>query len=297
MPCYHPIPAFLTKDGRVIFHDGGGVARFLSLPCGRCVGCRLERSRQWAVRILHETKCHEQNCFLTLTYDDAHLPRDRSLDYSVFQKFMKRFRKRIGVPVRFYMCGEYGEQFDRPHYHACIFGYDFPDKVVFSETRGNELWTSPLLESLWPYGFSTVGAVTFESAAYVARYCVKKVNGDLAKDHYRLVDVETGEIFDRVPEFGHMSLKNGGIGAAWLRKYMSDVYPRDFVLARGHKSKPPRYYDVMYRRHDRAGFDALKDKRVVDMRDQKRYIDCTARRLADRKECAEARVNLYRRTL
>ena len=281
----------------LLFCERGDIVATLLLPCGRCIGCRLERSRQWAVRILHETKSHDQNCFLTLTFDEEHCPRNRSLDYSVFQKFMKRLRKEFsGKRVRFFMCGEYGEQFDRPHFHACVFGVDFDDKVLIRGERGSvdALYRSGRLERLWPFGFSSIGRVTFESAAYVARYCVKKVNGDLAKDHYSMVDLETGEIYEKTPEFAHMSLKPG-IGALWLEKFQSDVYPRDYVVVRGHESKPPRYYDARFKKVNPDKFEEICFKRELDAR--KRLDNNTPERLAVREEVAKARSNLYKRSL
>jgi hypothetical protein len=133
MPCYFPITAWRSKDGKneagkwpVVFKPTAGyLDKELKLPCGRCIGCRLERSRQWAVRCVHEASLHEKNCFITLTYSPENLPKDGSLDVSHFQKFMKRFRKRFGPGIRFFHCGEYGESLSRPHYHACIFGFDF----------------------------------------------------------------------------------------------------------------------------------------------------------------------------
>ena len=202
------MPAVRMTDGSVKFvsKNKRGVESTLELPCGQCRGCRLERSRQWAMRCLHESSLHDQNSFITLTYDDAHLPEGGTLVYSDFQKFLKRLRKRVGVPIRFYMGAEYGEKFKRPHYHACIFGFDFPDRIYFKKTSsGEKIYTSKILESLWPYGHSSVGNVTFESAAYIARYCVQKVTGDKATEHYRVV-TEDGVVVDRVSEFNHMSL-------------------------------------------------------------------------------------------
>lgn len=194
--------------------------------CGQCRGCRLEKSRQWAVRCLHEASLHEDNCYLTLTLDDAHLT-SMSLDYSLFQGFMRRLRKEVGK-VRFYMAGEYGESNLRPHFHALLFGYDFPDKVHLRQSpAGFKLYRSPLLESLWPFGFSSVGACSFESAAYVARYVMKKVNGELAEEHYG----------GRVPEFSRMSLKPG-IGAGWIDKFAGDVIPDGKVVVNGKKLWP-----------------------------------------------------------
>ena len=180
MSCVHPLSAYQCTDGSIVFderrkHD---ISRSLQLPCGQCIGCRLERSRQWAMRCLHEAQLHENNCFITLTYDDAHLPGDRSLHYSDFQKFLKRFRKSLGgAKIRYYMAGEYGEKFGRPHWHACIFGYDFHDKKLFKRTAaGSLIYTSEHLKKLWPFGHSSIGDVTFESAAYVARYIIPTRN-------------------------------------------------------------------------------------------------------------------------
>ncbi len=131
MPCYHPLSAFQCADGSIVFHERRwyNTVKTLSLPCGQCIGCRLERSRQWAMRCMHEAQLHENNCFITLTYDNTHLPSDGSLHYKDFQLFIKRLRKKFGnTRIRYYMAGEYGENFGRPHFHACIFGHDFHDK-------------------------------------------------------------------------------------------------------------------------------------------------------------------------
>jgi len=169
-----------------------------------------------------------------------------SLVYSDFQLFMKRLRKaRHGQVIRFYMCGEYGDNFGRPHFHACLFGCFFPDRTFLRDLpSGSRLYESAELQNLWPHGYSSIGDVTFESAAYVARYVMKKMTGNNAEQHYQLLDQESGEVIDRVPEFNRMSLKPG-IGAAWLEKYGSEVYPRDTIVVNGKKCKPPRYYDKM----------------------------------------------------
>ena len=148
---------------------------------------------------------HEENSFVTLTYSDEHLPDGGRLVLDDFQRFFKRLRKRVGVPVRYYHCGEYGETFGRPHYHACIFGYGFPDRVLWSYSNGQPLYSSKELSDLWPYGHALIGEVTFDSAAYVARYIMKKVNGDRADEHYRRVDLDTGEIYQLPPEYTTMS--------------------------------------------------------------------------------------------
>lgn len=299
MPCYHPIDAFQCSDGSVVFTDNlrrNDVVRRLQVPCGRCVGCRLERSRQWAVRCMHEASLYDANVFVTLTYDDEHLPEFNSLNYKHFQDFMKRLRKRFEpVNIRFYMCGEYGDDFSRPHYHACLFNCFFPDRRrISSGTSGSPLYRSDILSSLWPHGYSSIGDVTFESAAYVARYVMKKVTGDAADSHYTTVDPDTGEISKRTPEFNKMSLKPG-IGAAWFAKYHKDVFPRDFVVSRGTQAKPPRYYDKLLKKNFPDLVDEVQFKRYNDA--QARRDDSTDDRLAVREEIALAKLSSLPRNL
>jgi hypothetical protein len=202
---------------------------------------------------MHEAQLWERNCFITLTYEET--PAWNSLKHSDFQKFMKRLRKRFKghkenidvrtgksiAPIRFYMAGEYGTHGGRPHYHACLFNIAFEDIEFLRRTNsGSNLYRSAQLESLWPHGFSSVGDVTFESAAYVARYVMKKMNEE-ENTKGQVIDWETGEVMPRVPEYNKMSLKPG-IGANFIDKYRNDVFPHDYVVVNGHKAKPPRYY-------------------------------------------------------
>lgn len=189
---------------------------------------------------MHEAALHPESSFVTLTYDDEHL-RSPSLEYRDFQLFMKRLRKRFG-PTRFFMCGEYGEQTWRPHFHACLFGVFFSDRQVFSSRQGHHLWTSDTLSALWPHGHSTFGLLSYESAAYVARYVVKKITGDAAAEHYQVCDPDSGELVPVVPEFAQMS-RRPGIGKPWFAKFYRDVFGQDsVVLPGGLKIRPPRYY-------------------------------------------------------
>jgi len=291
VPCYHPIDGFRGADGSLVFSRSKGTGLPMRVPCGRCIGCRLERSRQWAVRCMHEASLHDQNSFVTLTYDDDHLPPGASLRKADFQKFMKRLRKRVGR-VRFFHCGEYGEELLRPHYHALLFGYDFGDKTLWAERGGNPTFRSVELESLWPVGHSEIGAVTFESAAYVARYCLKKVSGKLAAAHYERVDVESGELFQAEPEYATMS-RRPGIGRGWIEKFSSDVYPSDELVIRGHASKPPRYYDTFFAEQDPEGFSRIK----LDRARGRNHSDETSERLSVREVCTSARVALYGRRM
>ena len=259
MTCYHPLLAY-KSEGKVVFNKPFAFAKGFNLPCGQCIGCRLNYSRQWAIRIMHEAQMHDANCFITLTFNQAELEKRSnplSLDVSEYQRFMKRLRKKYGKSIRFFHCGEYGDKNKRPHYHAIIFGMDFPDKKLWSERDGNKLYTSESLEKLWPYGFSTIGEVTFQSAAYVARYIMKKHKGDGAEDHYTRWCPETGEGTLVDPEYCTMSRKPG-IGYQWLQKYKADVYPHDYVVINGHKVKPPRYYDSLLDEQELAQLKAAR---------------------------------------
>lgn len=268
MPCYHPITAY-----RTIAPDHAGKHNIafkphtdsveLQLPCGRCIGCRLQRSKQWAIRCVHEASLYEENCFLTLTYSDEHLPFDESINVKHIQKFIKRLRKKYpGKTIRYFHCGEYGEDNRRPHYHICLFNFDFHHKDLWSDRNDIKLYTSEELQSLWPYGHSTIGELTFDSAAYVARYITKKINGEQAEEHYQHV-TRYGELVQLQPEYITMS-RRPGIASGWYDKYKTDVYPHDYVIHRGLKLKPPKFYDNLYDIDHPFSFDEIKEKRVND---------------------------------
>jgi len=254
--------AWRGLKGRVVFSADKAVFQGgkFQIPCGQCIGCRLERSLQWAVRMMHEASLHEHNGFLTLTYSPENLPADLSLNKRHWQLFAKRMRKAVG-PFRFFHCGEYGDAGKRPHYHACIFGFDFPDKVHFNGTDGVKLYTSKMLDDLWSFGFCTVGSLTFESAAYVARYITKKITGPMADLMYTDVDPDTGEIFRELrPEYATMSRREG-IGKGWYEKFSTDIFPSDFVVLAGQKRKVTRYYLTQLQKLEGEKYDRIKAAR------------------------------------
>jgi hypothetical protein len=208
---------------------------------------------------MHEKQMHDDACFITLTYDDDHLPYGETLVLPDWQKFMKRLVKKRG-PIRYYHCGEYGETTLRPHYHAILFGYRPDDPELFSASGENKLYTSPSLRSSWGMGHCTFGDATFESAAYVARYITKKMTGTAAKEHYETIDPETGEITTRKPEYSTMS-RRPGIGLPWLKKYGHDTYQKDEVILNGKAMKPPRAYDNRYEVTDPQTWKTIKSVR------------------------------------
>lgn len=177
MPCYSPLKGFRNKEnGGIVFKRSHIAGEAMEVACGQCIGCREDRSKMWAGRIAHEAQMWPENCFITLTYDEEHMPRlwtggPGTLVKEHFQKFMKRLRKRFSPQkIRYYQCGEYGDKLQRPHFHACMFNLGFDDMELFSYNDGNPLFRSKTLEELWPKGFSTIAPqVDFDSAAYVAR--------------------------------------------------------------------------------------------------------------------------------
>lgn len=231
---------------------------------------------------------HRVSSFVTLTYEKT----GPSLVPMDFTRFMYRVRERLG-PTRFFACGEYGEVNQRPHFHALLFGQTFSD----GRPCGKDICSSQVLSKLWPFGFSSFGGVSYDSAAYVAGYTCKKLSGDVAKAHYARVDVDTGEIVQCVPEFGRMSLRPG-IGYTWFRKYWRDVYGvRDgIVQAGGNVIPPPRIYDRWLSELDDARLEQLKFGERP-LRGRSFVGDSSSVRLEVRERCALAQERFLRRKL
>lgn len=253
MACYAPNRAFIGKKKpesekmEIVWKRSQSLRdEELYLPCGKCVGCKLQYAKHWAIRCINEAQFHEKNCFITLTYSDEFLPKNGSLDKREFPLFMKKLRKYSGEKIRYFHGSEYGEEKMRPHYHALLFGIDFDDKELYAIRNGKKLYTSKELGKIWNKGFVSVGAVEMESASYVARYSLKKVYKEFEKLPKGLE-----------PEKITMSRKPG-IGFRWFQKYKSDVYPDDFIVTNSGRSKPPRYYDNLL---DKEELEQIKEKR------------------------------------
>lgn len=240
---------------------------FVTIPCGNCVGCRLDYSRQWANRCLLEMQYHDSAYFVTLTYNDLHVPRSDYVDVSTgelvpaltlrkrdFQLFMKRLRKRFtDQKIRFFAAGEYGSTTFRPHYHAILFGLKLDDLQFYKNQRGYNYYISQSLQECWsvrekvkgvlspltPLGFVVVGQVTWETCAYTARYVMKKLKGPEA-DFYANHNVE--------PPFTLMSRKPG-IARQWYEDH-PDCYDYEYINVStptgGKKFRPPRYFDQLF---------------------------------------------------
>lgn len=306
MACFHPRTVYRPIDGGKLFFSEKPDCREISIPCRQCIGCRVDRSQEWAVRCMAEAQTHgvERCFFATVTYDEDNNPvslvkRDHVL-------LMKRLRKEFGS-VRFYMCGEYGDKsaalspfgFGRPHFHYLWFGIDIPDLKVWRDNERYREYTSPTIDQLWGKGRVILGFVTLESAQYVAGYIHKKRLGKDSKEFYRRIDISSGELRDFVPEFGLMS-RRPGIGDAWFRKFHADVFPRDgVILAGGRRVRPPRFYDEKLKVMIAEGsvdahlFDAVVAERVKRAELAIVSGDSSRERLEVREACAVARSEFF----
>lgn len=307
MPCYHPVTAWRSRDvnpgtGKrsLVFNERFALDNSeLQIPCGNCVGCRLDNARSWSIRLMHERQCHELACFLTLTYNNHFLPNPPTLVKRDFQLFMKRLRKfhETNNPdspkIKYYMCGEYGGNTRRPHYHAIVFGLDFSDKRPHTKgKRGDQIYTSEKLNEIWGLGYCWIGSVTYKSAGYVARYCLKKVNGEMADDHYQTVNTQTGEIHPIIKEYMAASQ---GLGLAHFEQHHAQMYLRDSVIVEGKEAPIPKYYDRKLGSLNEELLEEVKERRR--QKAKLRAADNTDARLLVRKEVKEAQVNLLKRDL
>lgn len=195
-----------------------------------------------AAGVQHSSRTHART--ETRTHGSGEHASLQPRELTLFTKRLNEHaRRKYGKGVRYYACGEYGERSHRPHYHIALFGEDFrSDRVFWKNTLGgHRLYRSKQLAALWTQGTADIGELTFESAAYVARYVMKKINGDAAHDHYKRIGRD-GQEYWLEPEFVRMS-RRPGLGLQWLYKNHDSVYPHDRVIVRGKPSKPPRYYD------------------------------------------------------
>jgi len=283
----------------ISFRDPGtGKGEYIQIPCGKCIDCRLKYSLNWAIRMMNEASCYDSNCFITLTFNDKFLDPSYSLQKYHFRNFIKRLRKyltdhkfsdseqncqllgavRQVRRVRYFHAAEYGETFQRPHHHAIIFNYDFPDKILKTKRNGFNYYESPILSKLWSdpktkesYGFHEISDVSFDSCAYVARYILKKVNGEKEEEHYSLVD-EQGNFVKREKEFCTMSRGRGavrGIGGGWYQRYAeTDVWAFDRMHVKGRQyMTPPRYYTEKLLLTDPKKYEIIKAERLKKVKD------------------------------
>lgn len=238
----------------------------MEVPCNNCIGCKLEYARQWSIRIMHEKRYYAESCFISLTFDDQHVPQDYGLSVRTLQLFMKKYRRSLTMTmehrrlehshhirrycqhhttkIRFFGCGEYGDLNGRPHYHAIIFNHDWPDKVFHSTSdAGEKIYTSEALRRLWGNGIVSTQDVTHKSAAYVARYVTKKLKTSDAfgADRYHRLSPIDGAFHSVAPEFSTKS-NRPGLGTKFALEFKRDFYPSGFLVVDGVRQAPPKFY-------------------------------------------------------
>lgn len=224
----------------------------LAVPCGKCDGCLLADARTWAIRAHHEASLHDQSCFVTLTFDDEHLPSDGKISKRDLQLFFKRLRKRSDIPdIRYLACGEYGDLTRRPHYHALIFGADFMD--ARARLWRDDQYLHPVLNEVWGQGLATHAPLNFARCAYVAGYVTKKI-GD--PDVFRLMSRGRDG--------------NGGLGFGWIKKYADSIRRLGGVVIDGVLLPVPSYYvdkaDLFSVKQEYKARALSSESRLVDSR-------------------------------
>lgn len=299
MPCNSPLEGWKSRHNGGLTFDPRQGDGFLTVPCGRCMGCRIDKARHWTVRVAHETALHEEAVFVTLTYSDNNLPDPPSVDRRTCQLWIKRLRKALGAErIRYFGCGEYGGRLGRPHYHFIIFGHAFrADRYFWSITKsGITEYRSPLLEETWGLGHCTLSDVTPQTGGYVARYTTKKT----ATNRERL-NAQTGEIYQVAEEFLLMS-RRPGIGAGWFDLYGSELFPNNFAIINGTKFPVPPYYWAKLQAWaeetgETAIVEAVKAKRADSLDLLKQKGELTPNRQMTKQESAILRAKSSSRDL
>lgn len=299
MPCFHPLKAgksqvFNRETGKYgiefnptrVLIEGSS----FKLPCGQCIGCRSDKARDRAIRCVHEARMHDRNCFVTLTYDQEHVPQDYSVRKRDLQLFHMRVQEFFGPGKSYNSVAEYGDQDGRPHYHSCLFGVDFSeDRKRWSKRNGHQVYRSAKLEQLWPYGHCEIGSLTPQSAGYCARYSMKKVTGKRADDHYFRVSPIDGELHRVEAEFSLMS-RRPAVGLRYLREFAGDMFPSGFCVVDGRPQAVPRYYKLKL---PELAEQAKRGRRRKDFADvemrRRRKANETPERLAVREAVDAAR--------
>lgn len=313
MPCFRPLSAyrffgddpsfthssgkrrlFFGKSAEKLLRSHGSTHECVPLPCGKCLGCLLRRVSDWSLRCVYEAARWQRSSFLTLTYRSSDLPSNRSLLKRDHQLFFKRLRQRLlreyGVSkIKYFMCGEYGEKKGRPHYHVVLFGWDFPDRIPVANNPGarDQLYDSPFLAEVWGHGEVRIGEVTSESAAYVARYSLKKLRGKRGRASYEAAG-------QAVPYIACSK----GIGRSHFDRYRSDHYPSDEAvdLTSLQKRGNPRYFDKLLEAVDPLEYALVKEARVEEV-SKMDPLENSGPRLRVREEVLQRKLGLMVRDL
>jgi len=318
MPCFHPLwgkPPPETGDdagaAMILVHAPPTSVEnvkwrqtngFMPIPCGKCSGCRNDQRLQWTIRCTHEASQHDNTTFLTLTVDDDHMPWHGSLSKKLLAGFFKRLRHeatRIHNPrysnsrsnaltnnqptfIRFFGCGEYGTTTKRAHYHALLFGLWPQDARIY----GADTFTSESLSLLWKEGTHQFSKANPDRIAYVCGYVNKKMGTMRDRSAYGVVDPDTGEYHERIPEFAVMS-RRPGIGTQWFTKYETDLR-RAQLHYDGRYVSIPRFYERKYQEQHPEEVEYRRDLRAR-LREQRNPVEHTKKRLREREAVAKGR--------
>ena len=259
----------------------GSTWRYQAIPCGHCWACKLNYSAQWATRIMYECKCSEHNYFITFTYDELNIPIPESSEYegnkyyndgtwtgsllpSDIDKFLnslrKYFERKGHKGIKYFYAGEYGETTKRPHYHMILMNCPLDLKEFYDfhiDSRKKLHWKSHEIERFWKEGIIDVGEVEFASAAYVARYCMKKITDSTDKSIYWSQG--------KMPEFVRMS-RRPGIGSDYFNQNVDKIYKTDELIVKNFHGesitvKPPKAWDRKFKELYPEAYEQLKESR------------------------------------
>lgn len=289
MACFHPIEGFRSAEGGLTMSRAKSPTKTpVCVPCGQCLGCRVDKREQWKLRMMHEASLHDENCFVTFTYSPEHLVRPwlnaagewrGSVSAADVSGAIKRLRRRIEPQrLRFHFKTEYSPGVLQPHGHGAFFGWRPSDLVPCDRSAaGFTVYSSAFLDEVWGKGLVGVGDLTAESCGYIANHNVDKLDGQKAKDAYSRFDYSTGEIFEVEPETCRMST-HPGIGRGWIDQFERDCFPSNFIIVDGRKKPVPRYYK-----------QRLKDRFSLPQADVDRLVPVDDAKVMSRKSRARAR--------
>jgi len=264
------------------------VYKEVNLPCGVCFGCRMDNSRMWSLRMMHQAKFSSSSYFVTLTYSPEHMPLHGDLNYDHLQDFWKKARHSFqgSEQLRYFACGEYGDQSLRPHYHFAGFDWNIKDLRLFKNTDHGSYFLSDDLASCWGFGHVIVAPLEYQSAAYVARYVTKKMRG---KNLRFLADEYADPVTGEVPSYKvERAFQSQGLGLKWYQANQQEVWDLDGCLYDNkYMVSPPRYYFKQLEKADPEKAAAIKHKRLTEhpfeyidpARDRELLYQMEARRL------------------
>lgn len=234
-----------------------------SVPCRKCIECKLDNAKEWAIRSALECKSSEDNWFVTLTYADQFIPVNKkgifTCSYSDLSRFIESLRKvftRQGIKnIKYLASSEYGSRTNRPHYHLCFFNLPLDDLEPTGERSnlGHPYFVSKLVDKIWNKGIHKIGRVTYQSAGYVARYTIKK----LKNLDYEKLGIEPEKLF-----------MSKGIGKKYFEENKEHIYKYDVVNLNTDdgliKLQPPRYFDRLYEKQNPERLQEIKNVRIVN---------------------------------